>query len=53
MAYTHIDPGREIEISTRLYSSNDQDRVAELVKLPRTELGDLEEASGALEKAIF
>lgn len=53
MAYTHIDPGREIEISTRLYSSNDQDRVAELVKLPRTELGELEEASVALENAIF
>ena len=48
MAYTHIDPGREIEISTRLYSSNDQDRVAELVKLPRTELGELEEASATL-----
>ena len=42
MAYTHIDPGREIEISTRLYSSKDQDRITELVKLPRTELGELE-----------
>ena len=53
MAYTHIDPGREIEISTRLYSSKDQDRITELVKLPRTELGELEEASVAREKAIF
>ena len=53
MAYTHIDPGREIEISTRLYSSKDHGRVAELVKLPRTELGELEEASVAQEKAIF
>ncbi len=53
MAYTHIDPGREIEISTRLYSSKDHDRVAELVKLPRTELGELEEASVSREKAIF
>ena len=38
MAYTHIDPGREIEVSTRLYSLKNKDRVAELVKLPRTEL---------------
>ena len=53
MAYTHIDPGREIEISTRPYSSKDQDRITELVKLPRTELGELEEASVAREKAIF
>lgn len=53
MAYTHIDPGREIEVSTRIYSSKDQDHVAELVKLPRTELAELEEASVAREKEIF
>ena len=41
MAYTHIDPGREIEVSTRLYQSGDKARVAELVKLPRPELLEL------------
>ena len=53
MAYTHIDPGREIEVSTRLYHGGDKARVAELVKLPRTELMELEQASVAKEKAIF
>lgn len=53
MAYTHIDPGREIEVSSRVYSSKGRDRVAELVKLPRMELAELEEASVAQEKAIF
>ena len=53
MAYTHIDPGREIEVSTRLYSLTDKERVAELVKLPRLELMELEQASVAKEKAIF
>ena len=53
MAYTHIDPGREIEVSTRLYSLTDKERVAELVKLPRMELMELEQASVAKEKAIF
>ena len=53
MAYTHIDPGREIEVSTRLYSLTDKGRVAELVKLPRLELMELEQASVAKEQAIF
>lgn len=53
MAYTHIDPGWEIEVSTRLYQNGDKDRVAELVKLPCTELMELEQASVAKEKAIF
>ena len=53
MAYTHIDPGKEIEVSTRIYQNVDKARVAELVNLPRTELMELEQASVAKEKAIF
>ena len=53
MAYTHIDPGREIEVSTRIYSGGDHTRTAELVSLPQTELAELEKASVAQEQAIF
>ena len=49
MAYTHIDPGREIEVSTRIYSGGDHTRTAELVSLPQTELAELEKASVAQE----
>lgn len=53
MAYTHIDPGREIEVSTRLYTLKNKARVAELVSLPRQDLADMETASVAKEEAIF
>ena len=53
MAYTHIDPGREIEVSTQIYSGGDHARTAELVSLPQTELAELEKASVAQEQAIF
>ena len=53
MAYTHITPGWEIEVSVHYYSDKKSDRVAELIQLPREELTALEEASVAQEKAIF
>ena len=47
MAYTHITPGWEIEVSAHYYSDKKLDRVAELIQLPREELTTLEEASVA------
>ena len=52
MAYTHITLAGDRGV-TRLYSLTDKERVAELVKLPRMELMELEQASVAKEKAIF
>lgn len=52
MAYTHLDPGREIEVATRIYQSN-QDRTAELVKLTLPELIAQEKVSVEQERAIF
>ncbi len=53
MAYTHITPGWEIEMSAHYYSDKNADRVAELIQLPREELAAMEEASVAKEKTIF
>ena len=53
MAYTHITPGWEIEMSAHCYSDKNADRVAELIQLPREELAAMEEASVAKEKTIF
>ena len=53
MAYTHIDPGVEIEVSARVYHSPDKARVFELVKLPLEELKKQETASIEKEKVIF
>ena len=53
MAYTHIDPGLEIEVSTRIYSGENHARTAELVSLPQAELAELEKVSVAQEQAIF
>lgn len=53
MAYTHITPGWEIEMSAYYYSDKNADRVAELIQLPREELAAMEEASVAKEKTIF
>lgn len=52
MAHTHLDPGVEIEIATRIYQSNN-DRTAELVKLTLPELTAQEQASVKQEQAIF
>ncbi len=53
MAYTHLEPGKEIEVSAHVYSSPDKARVAELVKLPLEELKEWEAASVEKEKIIF
>ena len=53
MGYTHIKPGCEIEVSAHIYPNKADQRVAELVKLSRTELIALENASAAREEAIF
>lgn len=53
MAYTHITPGWEIEVSAHYYPGKKADHVAELIQLPREELASLEEASVKQEEAIF
>ncbi|HJB70702.1 MAG TPA: hypothetical protein H9941_07775 [Candidatus Flavonifractor avistercoris] len=53
MAYTHITPGWEIEMSAHYYSDKNADRAVELIQLPREELAAMEEASVAKEKTIF
>lgn len=55
MAYTHIKPGEEIEVSSRLYSSSAQEveRLSNLVKLSFPELERMKTASEEEEKAIF
>lgn len=53
MAYTHIKPGEELEISTHIYHGEDEAHVAELVALPVEELKRLEQESVEKENAIF
>ena len=53
MAYTHITPGWEIEVSAHYSFDKKADRVVELIQLPREELAALEEASIKQEEAIF
>lgn len=53
MAYTHLDPGRELEISTRVYYYSHQIDISELVKLTPEQLNEREEASVEQEKAIY
>ncbi len=53
MAYTHITPGWEIEVSAHCYPDKKSDRVAELIQLTQEELTTLEETSVVQEKAIF
>lgn len=55
MAYTHIKPGEEIEISSRLYHSSVQEieRLSDLVKLTFHELEQRKIASEEAEKVIF
>ena len=37
MAYTHIDPGWEIEVSAHYYFDKKTGRIMELIQLPREE----------------
>lgn len=53
MAYTHIKPGEELEISTHIYHGEDKAHVTELVALPEEELRRLEQDSVKKEEAIF
>lgn len=53
MSYTHIDPGKEIEVVVRTYYDTDKSRVAELVKAPLRELEQREAASVEKEKTVF
>lgn len=51
MSYTHLDPGRELEVCGHIYSN--QIDLSELVLLPPEELKTREAASIEQEKAIY
>ncbi len=53
MAYTHLDPGRELEVSSYIYFSSSQSDLSELVKLSPDVLKEQEQASVDLEKNIY
>jgi hypothetical protein len=53
MAYTHLDPGRELEVSAHIYYCDSQSGIPELVKLSMEELKALEQDSIEQEKAIY
>ena len=55
MAYTHLDPGLELEVSERMYFSNSTggESLSPLITLPPDELKQMEEASIEREKAIY
>ena len=53
MAYTHLTPGVEAEISGHVWRSEGKSGAAELVALSMDELERLEQASMEKEKAIF
>lgn len=53
MAYTHINPGVEIEISGHIYYGEGDSSVAELVSLPMEELDRIEQDSIDKEQEIF
>lgn len=53
MAYTHIEPGVEIEISGHIYHEEGDPSVAELVSLPMEELDRMEQGSIDKEQEIF
>ncbi len=53
MAYTHIDAGREIEVSERYYCLSGDCDISALVKLPQSELEQREKESVDDEKATF
>lgn len=53
MAYNHIEPGREIEITSRVYFSREQTGLAELVELPIEKLEEMKQFSIGEEKVIY
>lgn len=53
MAYTHLRPGDELEISGHVYRNEGKTEVAELVTLPMEELKRLEQDSMDKEQTIF
>lgn len=53
MSYTHLDPGKELEISERMYFSYDGVSLSSLVALSPEELRRMEESSVEQEKAIY
>lgn len=53
MAYNHIEPGREIEITDRVYFSREQTGLAELVELPTEKLEEMKQSSIEEEKVIY
>ncbi len=53
MAYTHIDPGKEIQLSEHFYSYAGKLDVSDLISQPLAELMKQEQASIEKEKEIF
>lgn len=53
MAYTHLKPGEELEISERVYYYKKGGNVPALVKLPIAEIVRLEQESVEKERAIY
>ena len=53
MAYTHLDPGRELEISAHFYFSSAQADLSEMVKLSPEQLKAQEADSVEQERAIY
>lgn len=53
MGYTHLDPGRELEISSHIYFSSSQSDLSELVKLSPDALKEQEQASVDQEKPFM
>ena len=53
MAYTHLDPGRELEISAHFYFSSAQADLSEMVKLSPEQLKAQEADSVEQEQAIY
>lgn len=53
MAYTHITPGSEIELSCRVYHSAGALDISDIVTLPLDELTKQEQASIEKEKRFF
>lgn len=53
MAYTHLTPGVELEISTRIYHGENKTGAAKLVSLSMEELEQREQASIEKEKTLY
>lgn len=53
MSYTHLDPGKQIEVSRYVYFGAGEKDVSDLVLLSLAELTEMEQSSIEQEKAIF